>query len=238
LVFHFSDFSTIFYAIYRKQPKHFYYLSYPFAGRPSKRTSVLQCGPWGGRPARLAGIEPLRWGIRPGDGWRRKRRSPTTCLWPQTGGGALVGGRPPAPRRHGRGTARSGEDASWEAGAVVLERSGRPCDTARMAWDRGQSARGRGNSPGRPWRGGSPLFRPERARPCVGRCGCLNRQQGRGARPAPGRSHSRQGGARTEASEGALDRGSRDGPGGKGMARTGSAEHDTFLAFKALGGES
>jgi hypothetical protein len=59
-----------------------------------------------------------------------------------------VGGRPPVPRRHGRGTARSGEDAAWEAGAVVLERSGRPCDTARMAWDRGQSARGRGNSPG------------------------------------------------------------------------------------------
>jgi hypothetical protein len=45
--------------------------------------------------------------------------SPTTGLWPQTGGGALVGGWPPAPKRHGRGTARSGEDVAWEAGAVV-----------------------------------------------------------------------------------------------------------------------
>jgi hypothetical protein len=41
----------------------------PIAGRPSKRTSVSQCGPWAGRPARVAGIEPLRWGFRPGDEW-------------------------------------------------------------------------------------------------------------------------------------------------------------------------
>jgi hypothetical protein len=45
--FAFFYFSMIFYAIYKKQPKHLYYLSYPFAVRPSERTSVLQCGPWG-----------------------------------------------------------------------------------------------------------------------------------------------------------------------------------------------
>jgi hypothetical protein len=56
LVLKFSDFSTIFHGIYKKQPKHFYYLSYPFAVRPSERTFVLQCGPWGaasGGPAAI-----------------------------------------------------------------------------------------------------------------------------------------------------------------------------------------
>jgi hypothetical protein len=46
LVLHFSDVSTIFYAIYKNQPNHKYYLSYPFARRPSARIIVLQCGPW------------------------------------------------------------------------------------------------------------------------------------------------------------------------------------------------
>jgi hypothetical protein len=46
LVLHFSDFFMIFYAIYKKQPKHFYYLSYPFAVRPLKRFFLLQCSPW------------------------------------------------------------------------------------------------------------------------------------------------------------------------------------------------
>jgi hypothetical protein len=36
LVLHFSDFSVIFYAIYKKQPKHFYYLSYQLQGGPRK----------------------------------------------------------------------------------------------------------------------------------------------------------------------------------------------------------
>jgi hypothetical protein len=42
---------------------------------------------------------------------------------------------------------------------------------------------------GRPWRrGGSPLCRPARARPCVGRRGYLNRRQGR-EDAAPGLRH-------------------------------------------------
>jgi hypothetical protein len=36
LVFHFSEFYTIFYTIYKKQPKHFYYLSYQLQGGPRK----------------------------------------------------------------------------------------------------------------------------------------------------------------------------------------------------------
>jgi hypothetical protein len=43
----FSDFSTIFYAIYNNQqiPKH--YFSCSFAVKPSRRNTSLQCGPWG-----------------------------------------------------------------------------------------------------------------------------------------------------------------------------------------------
>jgi hypothetical protein len=36
LVFHFSEFYTIFYTIYKKQPKQFYYLSYQLQGGPRK----------------------------------------------------------------------------------------------------------------------------------------------------------------------------------------------------------
>jgi hypothetical protein len=71
LVLKFSDFSTIFHAIHKKQPKHFYYLSYPFAVRPSERTFVLQCGPWGaasgGPAAILAGDRRI-----PAEGGRGK----------------------------------------------------------------------------------------------------------------------------------------------------------------------
>jgi hypothetical protein len=35
-VLHFYDFSVIFYVIYKKQPKHFYYLSYQLQGGPRK----------------------------------------------------------------------------------------------------------------------------------------------------------------------------------------------------------
>jgi hypothetical protein len=44
LVLHFYDFSTILYGIYKKQPKHFYYLSYQLQGGPRKEL-FLQCGP-------------------------------------------------------------------------------------------------------------------------------------------------------------------------------------------------
>jgi hypothetical protein len=92
----------------------------PIAGRPSKGTPVSQCGPWADRPARLARIRPLRWGIRPGDGWGRKRRSLGFGLWPQTGGGALVGGRPATSRRAGRGAARLRWCSGLGGGRLVL----------------------------------------------------------------------------------------------------------------------
>jgi hypothetical protein len=38
-----------------------------------------------------------------GEGWRRKRGSPTTGLWPRIGGGAPAAGQPAARREHGRG---------------------------------------------------------------------------------------------------------------------------------------
>jgi hypothetical protein len=69
LVLHFSDFSMIFYAIYKKQESHFYYLSYPFAGRPSERNFVLQCGPGRGWPARGGQIPASRRRAWPGTGW-------------------------------------------------------------------------------------------------------------------------------------------------------------------------
>jgi hypothetical protein len=37
----------------QKSGKTLHYLSYQIARRPSERNSALQCGPWGGRPARL-----------------------------------------------------------------------------------------------------------------------------------------------------------------------------------------
>jgi hypothetical protein len=40
------------------------------------------------------------------------------------GGKLLVQGRPAAPRRPGRGAARSGDAPAWETGAVVLGRLG------------------------------------------------------------------------------------------------------------------
>jgi hypothetical protein len=42
------------YAIYKKQESHFYYLSYPFAGRTLERVWVLQCSPWVRWPAQLS----------------------------------------------------------------------------------------------------------------------------------------------------------------------------------------
>jgi hypothetical protein len=66
-----SEFSTIFYAIYKNQSNHNYYLSYPFAVRPSERSFVLQCGPGRGWPARVSKIPARFAGVWPGkDGGR------------------------------------------------------------------------------------------------------------------------------------------------------------------------
>jgi hypothetical protein len=68
LVLHFSDFSVIFYAIYKKQGNSLYYFSCTFAAGTLERTLALQCGPW----ARLAGAgeqNPARFaGVWPGKG--------------------------------------------------------------------------------------------------------------------------------------------------------------------------
>jgi hypothetical protein len=63
---------------------------------------------------------------------------------------------------------------------------------------------GGGSSPGRPWRGGRPLLKPARARPWRGG---LNRQQGEGARLAPGRARGHQSGAEPKVLAGVRDRG-------------------------------
>jgi hypothetical protein len=47
LVLHFSDFSVIFYAIYKKQENSLYYFSCTFAAGTLERILALQCGPWG-----------------------------------------------------------------------------------------------------------------------------------------------------------------------------------------------
>jgi hypothetical protein len=46
LVLHFSDFSVIFYAIYKKQGNSLYYFSCTFAAGTLERTLALQSGPW------------------------------------------------------------------------------------------------------------------------------------------------------------------------------------------------
>jgi hypothetical protein len=45
LVLHYSDFSVIFYAIYKKQPKQFYYLSYQLQGGPRKELQIRNVVP-------------------------------------------------------------------------------------------------------------------------------------------------------------------------------------------------
>jgi hypothetical protein len=50
LVLHFSDFSVIFYAIYKKQPKQFYYFIYQLQGGPRKELQIRNVVPgWTGR---------------------------------------------------------------------------------------------------------------------------------------------------------------------------------------------
>jgi hypothetical protein len=55
LILHFSEFSVIFYAIYKKQPKHFYYLSYQLQGGPRKELQFRNVVP--GRTGRRGSPE-------------------------------------------------------------------------------------------------------------------------------------------------------------------------------------
>jgi hypothetical protein len=61
----------IFYAIYKKQPKHFYYLSYQLQGGPRKDFPFCSVVPGGGRPARLEQIPVRLAGVWPGKCVRR-----------------------------------------------------------------------------------------------------------------------------------------------------------------------
>jgi hypothetical protein len=74
LVLHFSDLSTIFYVIYKKQPKHFYYLSYQLQGGPRKDLFFCNVVPGARAAVRFAGI-------------RRARRR----FWPGEDGGRVYG---------------------------------------------------------------------------------------------------------------------------------------------------
>jgi hypothetical protein len=74
LVLHFSDLSTILYVIDKKQPKHFYYLSYQLQGGPRKDLFFCNVVPGARAAVRFAGI-------------RRARRR----FWPGEDGGRVYG---------------------------------------------------------------------------------------------------------------------------------------------------
>jgi hypothetical protein len=105
--------------------------------------------------ARLAGIEPFRWGIRPGEGWRRSRGLPIADLWPQMGGGVPVGGRPAAPREHSRGGPYSGEVAARPGKSVVRKAPEDPRVAPEWFGEHRRRVEGKlgdGGVPGRQWR--------------------------------------------------------------------------------------
>jgi hypothetical protein len=97
------------------------------------------------------------------DGWWSTGGRPAGGVqagWPRCGSALVV-------LRSGRGTVGAG-------------RFGRPCGAVGLQQDRRHELEKGKKLAGRPWRGGSQLFRPARSRPCTGRRICLNRQQGRG----------------------------------------------------------
>jgi hypothetical protein len=78
LVLYFSNFSKIFWRIYKILQKLQHYLRLSFANRPLKRTQTLQLGPWAQEAARIVGIQPREGWNRPGKGGVVLRGSPTT----------------------------------------------------------------------------------------------------------------------------------------------------------------
>jgi hypothetical protein len=71
LVLHFSDFSVIFYAIYKNQEITFTIGVHLFAAGTLERSFVLQCGPGRGWPARGGQIPGSRRRAWPGKGGGR-----------------------------------------------------------------------------------------------------------------------------------------------------------------------
>jgi hypothetical protein len=121
LVSHFSEFSVIFYAVYKNQQFNLTIGVYLLRKGPWKDLHVCNVAPRGGWPARDAGIRRGRRSSCPGKGWRRVRGPPRAGLGHWTGwkeppaGGAPVtrgGGRRGCywPERVARETNRRGEE--------------------------------------------------------------------------------------------------------------------------------
>jgi hypothetical protein len=111
LVLHFSDFSTIFYAIYKNQGNPLSCFSYHFAVQPSRRNTSLQCGPWARAAVRLAGIRRARRRSRPGEDGGR-------VYGPQGlgfGGCLALGGGRRAAHRRPVAAATAGSTVAWRA---------------------------------------------------------------------------------------------------------------------------
>jgi hypothetical protein len=147
LELHFSDFSTIFYTIYKKQPKHFYYWSYHFAGRPSERFLSLQCGPWW-RGRRGSGHNPARAGggvgrgrvrggarvARAGLGRNWGRGWPAARLAAALGGGSRFG---PNSCVEGSGVVRLGRALARVSAREVVGRVNSACGRLELGARRG-----------------------------------------------------------------------------------------------------
>jgi hypothetical protein len=112
-------------------------------------TKEKQCSPLAMEAAVPAEIGRLRWGIRPGKEWGRKRGSPVVDLWPERGGGAPVVGRPAAYREPGRGEPCSGGLSVWEetrvapGGCMDREELRGGAGLRQDDWRRGLLGRGR-----------------------------------------------------------------------------------------------
>jgi hypothetical protein len=130
----------IFYAIYKKQPKHFYYLSFQLQGGPRKELLFRNVVPGRagrrGSPELSHSGEGFAWGMG-GEG--RGGHLRPVC------GRSSVSNRPAAPRRPGRGAPLSAGAPAWE------RRRGWLGSTARMLvrlWE-GRGTEARRELPGR-----------------------------------------------------------------------------------------
>jgi hypothetical protein len=125
LVSHFSEFSVIFYTIYKNQQFNLTIGVYLLRKGPWKDLHVCNVAPRGGWPARAAGIRRGRRSSCPGKGWRRVRGVLGFDLGTWPGGWRL---RRAARRWSGRGgrgclrtPARMARAVAWSVWRVVEE---------------------------------------------------------------------------------------------------------------------
>jgi hypothetical protein len=128
MVLRFSDFSTIFYAIYKKQESHFTIGVTLLQGGPQKESFSCNVVPGGGRPARLGQFRRGSSPAWPGKGWGGSYGP----LGVDLGGQMVEKGRPrvstPAARGRLRAArlawvgARGGEGPTDSAGAARVRR--------------------------------------------------------------------------------------------------------------------